>query len=148
MRIYEVTQKVKAGIIPWIIEDGKIKMMFMIPSNPKYGGSNPQIAKGGVDPGENTQEAALREGYEELGLLPNNITHVTKILTVSVTGLDESYPMTIYAAKVKNKNNFVKPHFETGQIMWLTNDEFQVSGRNIHKQLVASIFDKLNITQD
>lgn len=143
-----MTQKVKAGIIPWLIEDGEMKMMFMIPSDPKYGGPNPQIAKGGVDPGENTRSAAIREGFEELGLLPKNILQVTKIVTVSLTGLDESYPMTIYAARVKNKNNFVTPHFETGRTMWLTNDEFQATGRNIHKQIVKSTFDKLNITQD
>jgi 8-oxo-dGTP pyrophosphatase MutT (NUDIX family) len=146
MKIHEITtKKSKAGIIPWVIEDGEIKMMFMIPSNPKYGGPSPQIAKGGIDPGEDAAEAAVREGFEELGLLKNNIEQIIKIASVTISGLDETYPFTIFAAKVKNRTNFGSPHFETGKTLWLTNEEFQSTGRNIHKQLVASTFKKLNI---
>jgi 8-oxo-dGTP pyrophosphatase MutT (NUDIX family) len=146
MKIFEVTQpKAKAGIIPWIEENGIIQMMFMIPSDPHYGGPNPQIAKGGVDMGEDTKTAAIREGNEELGLLESNIDEVTFITTEKITGLDETYTITIYAAKVKDKKNFTSPHFETGKTMWLTNKEFQKVGRKIHKGFVSQTFTKLNI---
>ena len=65
MQIDEVALTQKAGIIPYYIdEDGIPMMMFMVPSNPNYGGTEYQIAKGHIDKGETHYKAAIREGKE------------------------------------------------------------------------------------
>ena len=129
----------KAGVIPFIVQDdGTTLMMFMTPSDPKYGGPRPQIAKGGIDAGENAQEAAIREGEEELGLNRSNIVTVHAVPPVSVTRLEASYSMAIFAVQVKDQESFGTPHFETGGVHWLTLEQFAQRGRKNQQPLVAS----------
>lgn len=70
-----VEEKVKRGaIIPYAIEDNEVYVALMKPSDPKYGGSDFQIAKGIQEPGESIEKTAIREGEQELGLdLSNDI---------------------------------------------------------------------------
>ena len=143
MKITELTEATaprnKAGVIPFVIQpDGTTLMMFMIPSDPAYGGSRPQIAKGGIDAGENAQEAAIREGEEELGLSRANIVSIHAVPPVTVSGLDATYTMSIYAAQVKDQSSFGKPHFETGDIYWLTAEQFAQRGRKNQLSLVTA----------
>ena len=42
----------RAGVIPYYIDDGEIKMLFMKPSKKKFGGAEFQIAKGKREKGE------------------------------------------------------------------------------------------------
>lgn len=137
MKAEELGCPKKAGVIPYIVdEDGTVRMYFMVPSDPAYGGSSPQIAKGCIDTGENPKDAALREGAEELGLVANNIEKITPLPTQSMSGVDSSYSMQIYAVKVKSDTAFTTPHFETGSTHWLTLQEFEKVGRSSHKPLV------------
>ena len=69
----------RAGTIPYVIEGGVVKMMFMRPSGPMYGGDRFQIAKGKVEDGECTMDAALREAKEELGLFIGNVIATEKL---------------------------------------------------------------------
>ena len=41
--------KQKAGFVPYIMTENGPLFMFMITSNPLYGGSKPMLSKGGVD---------------------------------------------------------------------------------------------------
>ena len=140
MKITEATAPInKAGVIPYIVQDdGTTLMMFMTPSNPSYGGSRPQIAKGGIDAGENAQEAAIREGEEELGLNRSNIIAIHAVPPVTISGLDASYSMTIFAVQVKDQESFSSPHFETGAVHWLTFDQFVRHGRKNQQPIVAA----------
>jgi hypothetical protein len=54
---YDKKLTFRAGTIPYIIEDGEVKMMFMRPSNSEYGGDAFQLAKGKVEDGESNYEA-------------------------------------------------------------------------------------------
>ena len=140
MKIIELTEsaiKQKAGVIPFIVlPDGSVKMMFMSPSDPSYGGPRPQIAKGGVDQGESIKEAAIREGEEELGLNRSNIIAIYAVPPVTLSGLDATYTMSIFAVQVKDHKNFGMPHFETGATYWLTDEQFALRGRKTQQQLV------------
>jgi len=139
MKINEISSSVrqKAGVIPYFIgADGRPTMMFMTPSNAAYGGNRPQIAKGGVEPGEDLQEAALREAEEELGLIASNVTTVKKLSTQTITGLDDTYSLTVFVVQVKNSRAFNKPHYETGATHWLTAEEFAIKGRQNQLGLV------------
>lgn len=122
----------RAGFIPYIVEqNGTVKMMFMIPSNPAFGGDKPQIAKGKIDPGEDAKTAALREAKEELGLFIGNIISIEELGTF----LGRT---TIYIGKVKRIDMFGEPTFETAATKWLTVDEFMEQGRDLHKPIVKA----------
>lgn len=115
----------RAGFIPYYVDDGEIYVMLMKPSDPKFGGNEFQIAKGHIDPGEDSKTAALREANEELGLLESNL--------VSVEYLGQYLGYTqIYYGRVKNRNDFTEPMFETGETTWITVSEFHTIGRAIH----------------
>lgn len=128
----------KAGFIPYVIENGEPLFLFMIPSNPLFGGSRPCIAKGGVDRGETLLEAAIREAKEELGLKKKNIKRDTVQLVFSgkINGKKNSYRMTVFVGEVKDKEKFGAFTFETAETRWLTLKEFSNIGRDSHVGIV------------
>lgn len=121
----------RAGTIPYIVEDGEIKMMFMRPSNAEYGGDLFQLAKGKVEDGETNQEAALREAREELGLFIGNVTLTEELGTFMGR-------TAVYVARVKEKDMFGEPSFETQNVAWLSEAEFLEIGRDLHKPIVQA----------
>lgn len=121
----------RSGIIPYVIEENIIKMMFMIPSDSQYGGPLPQIAKGRIEENEDPLEAGLREASEELGLFTGNVLETHNLGTF----LGRT---TIHVVKIKDKALFGDPHFETQRVLWMTNEEFQKDGRDLHKPIVSA----------
>lgn len=121
----------RSGVIPYIIEDGQIKLMFMKPSDPKFGGDQFQIAKGKHEEGESAMEAGLREAGEELGLFTGNIEEATDLGKF----LGRT---TIVVAKIKDKTLFGDPCFETKEVKWMTPDEFYTDGRDLHKPVIKA----------
>lgn len=126
----------RAGIIPFVVEEEVPKMLFMRPSNPEYGSDTFQIAKGKMEEGETTLETAIREGKEELGLFIGNI--------------EKTYDLgnflgrtTVYLVEIKSKDLFGDPHFETKETKWMTAEEFQAEGRDIHKPVVKAAVRKI-----
>ena len=136
------TVHIKAGIIPYIRSiGGKVEFLFMVSSDPKFGGPDPMISKGGVDPSETTQQTAKREGIEELGLKLSNMKSSLRLISDNTTkGLDNSYRMIIYACEVKSKKDFGSYHYETAYTKWMTNDQFQQTGRKEHRKIVQKAF--------
>lgn len=126
----------RAGVIPYIIENDQIKMMFMKPSDPTYGGHYYQIAKGKREEGETDEEAAFREAGEELGLFAGNIVERTELGTF----LGRT---TVFLAKIKDKQMFGDPCDETGATKWLTPEQFNDQGRDLHKPVVKAAVRKL-----
>lgn len=147
MKLNEVMLPKKAGFIPYITEETKTgpvrQFMFMIPSDANFGGTKPSFAKGMVDPGENSKQAAIREAEEELGLKQSNLKTDTVELAWNgiMHGDDASYAMTMYIGEVKSKSDFNKAHWETGSVWWMTAEEFIAKGRKAHisvfKQIVS-----------
>lgn len=122
----------RAGVIPYSVEDEKIiHMMFMKPTDSKYGGDDFQIAKGKIEENEDTEVAAFREANEELGLFKGNITNVHDLGTF----LGRTH---IYLAEIKDMDMFGDPHFETKETTWMTPEEFQKTGRVIHRPVVKA----------
>ncbi len=127
-----MTKKIdRAGVIPYLVEDGQIKLMFMKPSNAKFGGDMFQIAKGKQEEGETATEAGLREAGEELGLFTGNILETYNLGTF----LGRT---TIQIVKIDNKDMFGDPCNETGEVAWLTPEEFYAVGRDLHKPVVMA----------
>lgn len=120
----------RAAMIPYIIQDdGIVSMMFMQPSDTRYGGHEFQLCKGVVEEGEDNRTAAIREGREELGLRQSNI--------ISVTELGNFLGRTsVYICKVKDTTSFDAPHYETSATSWMSCDNFLEVGRELHKSIV------------
>lgn len=126
----------RAGTIPYIVEDGVVKMMFMRPSDSEYGGDKLQLAKGKVEDGERTMDAALREAKEELGLFVGNVVRTEEVgVFMGRT--------TVYVAKIKDRIMFGEPSFETAETAWLTLDEFLAEGRELHRPVVQAAYDTI-----
>jgi hypothetical protein len=121
----------RSGVIPYIIEEGQIKLLFMMPSCPKFGGDQFQIAKGKQEDDESALEAGLREASEELGLFVGNVTETYDLGTFMGR-------TTIHVAKIKDKDMFGDPHFETKSVRWMTPEEFEAEGRDLHKPVVKA----------
>jgi len=128
----------KSGMIPYVMKGGVPLFLFMIPSDSAYGGSRPSISKGNVDSGETTEQAAIREAEEELGLKRSNIVlgSVRLIWNSTFTGDVDAYDFYVYVCEVKSSSDFDKPHYETGSVHWLTAEEFENRGRRIHVKIV------------
>ena len=127
-----MSKKVKrSGVIPYIIENNEILMMFMKPSDGKFGGDVFQIAKGKHEEGETALQAGLREASEELGLFEGNIIETHDLGTF----LGRT---SIYITKIANKDLFGDPCDETEEAAWLTLEQFEEVGRDLHKPVVKA----------
>lgn len=121
----------RAGVIPYYVEEGEIKMLFMKPSDPKFGGKCFQIAKGKKEAGESDSEAAFREASEELGLFTGNV--LDKHDLGNFLGRTR-----IYIAEIEDPKMFGDPDHEVSAVKWLTLDEFKDAGRDLHKPIVKA----------
>lgn len=132
----------RAGLIPYIIESGNILMMFMKPSDPEFGGDEFQIAKGKVEEeDESYLQAAIREAKEEIGLFVGNVIKTEEVGTFMGR-------TTVFVSKVKNKDMFGEPSFETGAVAWMTLEQFQQEGRLLHRPVVSSAVRKIKQMED
>lgn len=135
-------QPPKAGLIPYIREDGEVKFLTMISSDPKFGGPKPMISKGGIEDGETAIEAAIREAEEELGLRRENIIgsvhHLTSEIVVLYSG---TYQLDVYYCQVQDRYDFDKWCDETLYTQWMSLSEFQSEGRRDHIPFIRRVND-------
>lgn len=137
------TKILRSGVIPYYIDDdNEIQMYFMKPSDPKFGGPDFQLAKGRIDDGEDAERTALREGEEELGLKSENIRYHQ---FVGNHYFNETH--TVYIARIKDPNNFNTPCYETGETRWMTPQQFEDDGRQLHRELVRDAVDLIKIME-
>ena len=139
----EVKKVHRAGLIPYIVEDGEIKMMFMKPTAEmaEWSTDTFQIAKGKVEDGETAEGAAIREAHEELGLFRGNVVLAEEVgVFMGRT--------TVFISKVKNKDMFGLPSDETSDVTWMTEDEFMDSGRDLHKPVVQACVRQIRRIED
>jgi 8-oxo-dGTP pyrophosphatase MutT (NUDIX family) len=136
--------QVRAGIVPYYIDGNQIHVYLMIPSNAAYGGTEPQIAKGRVEE-EGEQEAAIREGEEELGLIRSNIDKIEVGWSGNLSGMSASgYKFVVYIASIKDPKNFGKFHYETGWAGWISEQEIS-RVRDSQRQIVSAIIQKIRM---
>lgn len=124
-------KKEKAGIIPFFFRHNEPRMLFMRPSDPDYGGTKFQIAKGNIDKGENPLEAALRECSEELGLIDTNVLWIEKCGVFF-----GNHHIYVALLKTDCHSSFTDFTYETEETGWLTKNEFLEVGRKKHKPVI------------
>jgi len=127
----------RSGMLPYYVkeENGsfQVYILFMRPSDAKYGGNEFQVAKGKQEEGENPKQTAYREAKEELGLFSGNVEHDFHL--GNFLGRTE-----VFICKIKDPDMFGDPHFETAETKWLTPWEFKKVGRDLHKPIVDAAF--------
>ncbi len=122
----------RAAMVPYVVEDGQIWMLFQKPSDPTYGGDSYQLAKGKVEEGETAEEAAVREAQEEVGLFRGNVVKGPEHVGLFLGRTD------VYVCKVKDRDLFGLPSDETESTKWMTLEDFLNEGRLLHKPVVQA----------
>ena len=135
----ERSLKFKAGVIPFVRENGIIRGLFIISSDPKFGDTDPAIIKGGPDEGETPRETALREMTEEVGIPQSLVTDAEEIFVGEVKGLLASYKMHVFAVELKSKPNVHIDKNEIASAVWLTVEEFLHKGRESQRKIVQKL---------
>lgn len=126
----------RAGLIPFYITEGQIRMLFMIPTENEWIASVPQVSKGRIEPGEITIKSAIREAEEELGLKKSNLLRIEPIGQFST--------IMFYVGQVNDPNDFIDfDRTETMETKWLTLDEYISEGRDLHIPVVQAAVEKI-----
>lgn len=116
----ESTEKLdSAGFIPYHTDGNSVYVMTMIPSDPDYGGTQPQLAKGKIDDGYDALQTAMKEAEEEVGLKPSNVTDVKRLGAFDYKGSDGTKTVDVYYGEVKDLDDFSEPHWESGWTGWI-----------------------------
>lgn len=158
MKLFEVDDKLpgkplkqigaRAGVYPvHTNEEGKMFVYMMVPSNPKFGGPLPQLGKGGIDPGESAEQAAMREGVEELGLIPSNVARITQLTTTTIRGKKEQYSLTVFVAELKDPDDFDPHGWEAKWAGWVELEEAIKVSRKNQQQFLHLLKSKYNKQQ-
>lgn len=106
-----------AGTIPYYIDDNNnVYVYLMIPSNPNFGGTQPQLAKGQIDDGYTVQETAAKEAKEEIGLKLPNLKFFKKLGNFKYI---DGNVVSVYYGEVKDINDFNTPHWESKWAGWI-----------------------------
>lgn len=132
----------RAGLVPYVVEDGTIRMLFMRPSDHEYGSFTYQLAKGKVEDDDETfYDAAIREAKEELGLFVSNIIKTEEVGNFMGRTM-------VYVSKIKNKDMFGEPSFETESTRWMTLEEFLDEGRDLHRPVIQAVYRQIKRMED
>ena len=135
-------KRARAGLIPGMrANDGTIRYLMMISSDPKFGGPRPMISKGKIEKGEDTLTAALREAEEELGFKQSNYRKdsLFELASERVVLHSGSYDLTLYACEILDKYDFGKWCDETEYTEWHTLQTFIFEGRRDHIKFVEQL---------
>lgn len=101
----------RSGLVPYYIDgDGSIWFCLMVPSDPKYGGTDPQIAKGILEDDLEFLDNAIKEAQEELGYIHKE--------HYDIIYFGERNNIQIYFVGVDD-TNLDEAGYETGEVVWI-----------------------------
>lgn len=131
----------RAGLIPYLRgEDGVLRYLMMVSSDPKFGGPRPMISKGKIEDGETPLECALREAEEELGFKRDNVRGpIIDVYHGRVELFSGAYDLTVYGQEILDRYDFDKWCDETEFTTWMTLESFRAKGRKDHVKFVEEL---------
>ena len=134
-------KRARAGLIPYMRgEDGNLRYLMMVSSDPKFGGPRPMISKGKIEPGETKHEAAVREAEEELGFKVRNARGtLIQIADERVVLHSASYELAVFGVEIMDRYDFDKWCDETEFTTWMTLESFRQKGRKDHVKYVEKL---------
>jgi 8-oxo-dGTP pyrophosphatase MutT (NUDIX family) len=134
----------KAALIPYYRYGNEIKMLFMKPSDPKFGGSNFQCCKGKIEAGFTSEQTAIKEAEEELGVTQDNIKNLEFLFYDVINYKDgRSSVVYVYTAEIIDPNKLIPFHYETGAIKWLNIREVSDELRLIQRNIVYKAYNRI-----
>lgn len=138
---HSLTIEPRAGLVPYFTDaNGVTKFLFMVSSNPRFGGPRPMVSKGKIEPDESPFDAAVREAEEELGFVKSNAAALSHLIGDEHVHLrSTNYHLTMYAVEVSSPYDFIRWGEETKYTTWLTAEEFRRIGRADHHIYIARI---------
>lgn len=125
-----------AGVVYWWDGD-KLLLRLMVPSDPRYGGSSPQLAKGRLD-GKSALQTAREEATEELGAIPSLMEEGEFFGRYIIAGMDARYNMDVYLFHYRDATRWQKPHYETGRTV-----DIGYGNRDLVRKSQRHIVDKI-----
>lgn len=136
----------RAGLIPFLRgEDGQLRYLMMVSSDPKFGGPRPMISKGKIEEGETPLGCAIREAEEELGLKQRNLRGpMYELFEGRVELYSCAYDLYVFGVEIQDRYDFDKWCDETEFTLWMTLDEFRQSGRRDHVRFVEELERKVS----
>ena len=134
-------KRARAGLIPYMRgEDGNLRYLMMVSSDPKFGGPRPMISKGKIEEGESKLEAAVREAEEELGFKVRNARGtLIEVADERVTLHSASYDLAVFGVEIMDRYDFDKWCDETEFTTWMTLESFRQKGRKDHVKYVEKL---------
>lgn len=138
-------KEARAGLIPFMRgDDGVLRYLMMVASDPKFGGPRPMISKGKIEEGESELEAAVREAEEELGFVQRNKRgDYIFVWSGYVTLKSSAYDLAVYGVEIQDKYDFDKWCDETEFTTWMTLDNFKTKGRKDHVKYLEILEGKI-----
>jgi len=130
----------RAGLLPYYIKDNEIYIAFMVPSNPKFGGDKPQIAKGHIEPGYTAIETAIKEGHEELGYIHQHHYDVRLLWNDARTNI------AWYFVKVDD-TTLDKHCWETKQVVWIEINKAEKTIREWQRIVIKVLKRRLGLSR-
>jgi len=137
MKLSEIDQPPsrRSGVVPYYFNDQHQLMVYLMrPSDPDYGGTDWQIAKGKMEPGLSLLDNAMKEGAEELGLKLSNTLGDPWLVTT-----DDRLSITVFAVQIQDPTDFDQPHFETDATTWLSLPADLSQVRKIHQHILSKL---------
>lgn len=131
----------RAGLIPYLRgEDGVLRYLMMVSSDPKFGGPRPMISKGKIEDGEDALGCAIREAEEELGFKRDNIRgDYRHVWAGRIELFSGAYDLTVYGVEILDRYDFDKWCDETEFTTWMTLESFRAKGRKDHVRFVEML---------
>lgn len=131
----------RAGLIPYLKgEDGVLRYLMMVSSDPKFGGPRPMISKGKIEGTESTLECAIREAEEELGFKQRNKRgEYCVVFQGRVELFSGAYDLTVYGVEIQDRYDFDKWCDETEFTTWMTLESFMTKGRRDHIKFLEEL---------
>lgn len=134
-------KRARAGLIPYLREDdGTLKYLMMVSSNPKFGGPRPMISKGKIEDGEGTLDAAIREAEEELGFnRQNRRGSYIDVFDGRQELYSGAYHLTVFGVEILDRSDFGKWCDETEYTEWMSLEDFKTRGRRDHMKFLEAL---------
>jgi 8-oxo-dGTP pyrophosphatase MutT (NUDIX family) len=135
----------RAGLIPYLRgDDGVLRYLMMVSSDPKFGGPRPMISKGKIEDGETPIQGAIREAEEELGFKQRNIRgEYLPLFDGRQELFSGAYHLTVFGVEIQDRYDFDKWCDETEFTTWMTLESFRVKGRKDHVKFVEALEEKV-----
>lgn len=139
-------KRARAGLIPFLRgDDGVLRYLMMVSSDPKFGGPRPMISKGKIEDGETPLEAAVREAEEELGYKQRNARGaILPIFDGRQELYSGAYHLTVFGVEIQDRYDFDKWCDETEFTTWMTLESFKAKGRKDHVKFVEALEAKVS----